>query len=146
MYLLVLIGENGSYEIPEGTGATVVSNLLKGVTSATVLNAVDETNTNFILTTGEYDLGFYPVLDGTTLAAGKAYLPLPTESLPLSAGAPIRFVFEDRGEATYINGVAIGYAGSKMEKGVYYNLNGQRVGRPAKGGIYILDGKKVYVK
>ena len=143
---LVLIGENGSYEIPEGTGATVVSNLLKGVTSATVLNAVDETNTNFILTTGEYDLGFYPVLDGTTLAAGKAYLPLPTESLPLSAGAPIRFVFEDRGEATYINGVAIGYAGSKMEKGVYYNLNGQRVGRPTKAGIYILDGKKVYVK
>ena len=55
-------------------------------------------------------------------------------------------MFEDSGEATFIDSVGFDYAGSKMEKGVYYNLNGQRVERPVTGGIYILDGKKVYVK
>jgi len=146
---VVLIGDNGSYEIPAGTGATVVSNLLVGVNRATVLHQVDGDYTNFILTNGESGEGFYPVEDGSTLAAGKAYLPLPTASLPASGignGAAIRFVFEDRGEATFIDSVGFDYAGSKMEKGVYYNLNGQRVGRPVTGGIYILDGKKVYVK
>ena len=146
---VVLIGDNGSYEIPAGTGSTVVSNLLVGVNRATVLNQVDGDYTNFILTNGESGEGFYPVEDGSTLAAGKAYLPLPTASLPASGignGAAIRFVFEDSGEATYINGLGFGYASSKMEKGVYYNLNGQRVGRPVTGGIYILDGKKILVK
>ncbi|MBP3213396.1 MAG: hypothetical protein J6M19_00935 [Bacteroidaceae bacterium] len=146
---VVLIGDNGNYEIPAGTGSTVVSNLLVGVNRATVLNQVDGDYTNFILTNGESGEGFYPVEDGSTLAAGKAYLPLPTASLPASGignGAAIRFVFEDSGEATYINGLGFGYAGSKMEKGVYYNLNGQRVGRPVTGGIYILDGKKILVK
>ena len=146
---VVLIGDNGSYEIPAGTGATVVSNLLVGVNRATVLHQVDGDYTNFILTNGESGEGFYPVEDGSTLAAGKAYLPLPTASLPASGignGAAIRFVFEDSGEATFIDSVGFDYASSKMEKGVYYNLNGQRVGRPVTGGIYILDGKKVYVK
>ena len=146
---VVLIGDNGSYEIPAGTGSTVVSNLLVGVNRATVLNQVDGDYTNFILTNGESGEGFYPVEDGSTLAAGKAYLPLPTASLPASGignGAAIRFVFEDSGEATYINGLGFGYAGSKKDTGVYYNLNGQRVGRPVTGGIYILDGKKILVK
>ena len=146
---VVLIGDNGSYEITPGTGATVVSNLLVGVNRATELHQVDGDYTNFILTNGESGEGFYPVEDGSKLAAGKAYLPLPTASLPASGignGAAIRFVFEDSGEATFIDSVGFDYAGSKMEKGVYYNLNGQRVGRPVTGGIYILDGKKVYVK
>ena len=146
---VVLIGDNGSYEIPAGTGSTVVSNLLVGVNRATVLNQVDGDYTNFILTNGESGEGFYPVEDGSTLAAGKAYLPLPTASLPASGignGAAIRFVFEDSGEATYINGLGFDYAGSKKDTGVYYNLNGQRVGRPVTGGIYILDGKKILVK
>ena len=30
--------------------------------------------------------------------------------------------------------------------GVYYNLNGQKVVRPVRGGIYILNGKKIIVK
>ncbi|GEM_PF-6611924 len=146
---VVLIGDNGNYEIPAGTGSTVVSNLLVGVNRATVLNQVDGDYTNFILTNGESGEGFYPVEDGSTLAAGKAYLPLPTASLPASGignGAAIRFVFEDSGEATYINGLGFDYAGSKKDTGVYYNLNGQRVGRPVTGGIYILDGKKILVK
>jgi hypothetical protein len=30
---------------------------------------------------------------------------------------------------------------------VYYNLNGQKLaGKPAKGGLYIMNGKKVIVK
>ena len=30
---------------------------------------------------------------------------------------------------------------------VYYNLNGQKIdGKPTKGGIYVVNGKKVLVK
>lgn len=45
-------------------------------------------------------------------------------------------------ESTGVNGI-----GAAMEEGaVIYNLQGQKVANPAKGGIYIVNGKKVVVK
>ena len=34
---------------------------------------------------------------------------------------------------------------SQREQGVYYNLNGQKVAHPTRG-IYIYNGKKIFVK
>lgn len=136
---IVLLGNEGTYDIPLGTGETYVVNMLVGVTADKVLNKTEGANSNFILANGENGVGFYAVKDGSTLAAGKAYLSLPTAVLPSSAQS-IGFRFED---ATNIASPQPSPGG----KGDWYDLNGRRVnGAPTAPGLYIKDGRKVIVK
>jgi len=137
---LVLMGMEGEYEIPAGDGEAEVSGMLVGVNAVTTLDKEDGDNTNYILGNGASGLGFYAVKDGSTLAAGKAYLPLPTEQLPQATDGKVRFIFEDN-TATAITAIE----GSAETAPVYYNLSGQRVQTPAKG-IYLKNGKKVIIK
>jgi len=137
---LVLMGTEGEYEIPAGDGEAEVSGMLVGVNAATTLNKEDGDNMNYILGNGTSGLGFYAVKDGSTLAAGKAYLPLPTDQLPQAADGKVRLIFEDS-PATAITAVE-----STAETApVYYNLSGQRVQTPVKG-IYLKNRKKVIIK
>lgn len=100
------------------------------------LPSEDGDYTNFILNNnGANGSGFY-LANNKTVAAGKAYLCVPTES-----AAKISFFSLD-GSITGIEGVEAEAA--EGEK-VYYNLNGQRVANPSKG-LYIVGGKKVIVK
>lgn len=51
----------------------------------------------------------------------------------------------------FINGEATGIATLNTETGEFtlegwYDLNGRKINAPAKGGIYVKDGKKVLVK
>ena len=136
---IVLLGNAGTYDIPLGAGETYVVNMLVGVTADKVLNKTEGANTNFILANGENGVGFYAVKDGSTLAAGKAYLSLPTAVLPSSAQS-IGFRFDD---ATNIASPQPSPEG----KGDWYDLNGRRVnGAPTVPGLYIKDGRKVIVK
>jgi len=136
---IVLLGNEGTYDIPLGTGETYVVNILVGVTADKVLNKTEGANSNFILANGENGVGFYAVKDGSTLAAGKAYLSLPTAVLPSSAQS-IGFRFDD---ATNIASPQPSPEG----KGDWYDLNGRRVnGAPTAPGLYIKDGRKVIVK
>ena len=79
-------------------------------------------------------VGFYPVADGVTIPAGKAYLNL--------SGSLVRefftFVFDDD-DATGINSPLLT---SPEEEGQVYNLAGQRISKLQKG-INIINGKKV---
>ena len=136
---IVLLGNAGTYDIPLGAGETYVVNMLVGVTADKVLNKTEGANSNFILANGENGMGFYAVKDGSTLAAGKAYLSLPTAVLPSSAQS-IGFRFDD---ATNIASPQPSPEG----KGDWYDLNGRRVnGAPTAPGLYIKDGRKVIVK
>ena len=118
-----------------------MANLLKGVDYDATMNSSDGTFTNYILADGSNGVGFYVIADGTTLAAGKAYLALPNDAL---APAP-NFVL--------MNLEGMDVTGSKnIEKGtadmagkVVYNLNGQRQ-NGLKKGFNIVDGKKIVVK
>ncbi|MBR3021155.1 MAG: leucine-rich repeat domain-containing protein [Bacteroidaceae bacterium] len=136
---IVLLGNAGTYDIPLGAGETYVVNMLVGVTADKVLNKTEGANSNFILANGENGVGFYAVKDGSTLAAGKAYLSLPTAVLPSSAQS-ISFRFDD---ATNIASPQPSPEG----KGDWYDLSGRRVnGAPTAPGLYIKDGRKVIVK
>ncbi len=136
---IVVKGDAGTYTIPWGAGETVVANMLVGVTENTVLNKVDGDCTNYVLAKKDGSLGFYAVVGGSTLSAGKAYLPLPTAQLP-SAARPMRMVFSDD-EATGIEQTV----SNNVHNSEYYDLQGRRVAKPAHG-LYIVNGKKVILK
>ena len=137
---IVVKGDANTYAIPWGSGETVVANMLVGVTEDTQLNKVDGDYTNYILAKKNNKLGFYAVTDGSTLSAGKAYLPLPTAQLPSVTGArQLTMVFDD--ETTGIQQIQ----SDVKSNGDYYDLQGRRVSTPTRG-LYIVNGKKVVIK
>ena len=140
---IVVKGAAGTYSIPMGPGETIVSNMLRGVTTNTVLNKVEGDYTNYILAKKNGNLGFYAVVDGSTLSAGKAYLPLPTASLP-SGARSIKLVFED-GETTGISEASRLNDNGEMTNDNVYDLQGRRVDKPTRG-LYIVNGRKVVIK
>ena len=121
--LLLMGTADASYTIPYSKEMpAAVGNMLVGVTVDTTIGGND---LDYILKNGKFvksNLG--------TIAAGKAYLRLIT---PQS-----RDVLSFSGEATGLNGVSFKEGQSEE----VYNLNGQRVDKPAKGS-YIINGKKV---
>ena len=70
---------------------------------------------------------------GGTLAAGKAYLVIPSAARELTI---------DFGDATGIENIINAV---EQNDGVVYDLQGRRVANPTKG-IYIVNGKKVVIK
>ena len=92
-------------------------------------------STIFALSSKANGVGFYPVGNGVTIPAGKAYL-VYTGSNPVKG---FTFVFDDD-DATGISLTEDGR--SQMEDGAIYNLAGQRVSKMQKG-INIVNGKKV---
>ncbi|MBR4602376.1 MAG: hypothetical protein IKO37_07435, partial [Prevotella sp.] len=104
----------------------------------------------------EGDEMFYRVSNkGIKLHKNSAYLQLPTSEVKPSpsrpAGCPMfSFIFTELNEGeTVITGIE--EAGVLIEdeeaNAVWYNLNGQKLnGKPSARGIYIRNGKKVFVK
>ncbi len=84
-------------------------------------------------------VGFYPLNNGKKLSAGKAYLDM-TNYLSESSD-DVKYFFSFGNETVD----AIKKMDAEEGHGALYNLNGQRVAAPLKGGIYIMNGKKVFV-
>ena len=90
----------------------------------------------YVLNNGTNGIGFYPLAEGKTLAAGKAYLQL------ASGAKGYSFVWND-GETT---GIEENYEfGTMNSDAATYDLSGRKVANPAKG-LYIKNGKKFIVK
>lgn len=140
---IVVKGAAGTYSIPMGPGETIVLNMLRGVTTNTVLNKVEGDYTNYVLAKKNVNIGFYAVVDGSTLSAGKAYLPLPTASL-LSGARSIKLVFEDDGTTGISDASRLNDNGEIQNDNVY-DLQGRRVEKPTRG-LYIVNGRKVVIK
>ncbi len=104
----------------------VSSNLLIGTLTTTAASA----NT-FALSTKKGVTGFYPVSTGLMIPAHRAYL-------TLSDGMSRLLTID--GETTGI--VSVREEGAPV---VFYNLQGVKMQRPAKG-VYISNGKKVVIK
>jgi hypothetical protein len=88
----------------------------------------------FVLNNGTAGIGFYKLSESGTIDANKAYL-----TYDGKAGTRAFFGLD---ETTDVNEVRV-----KMEdeRGEYYDLQGRRVAQPTKG-LYIMNGKKVFIK
>lgn len=153
----ILQGAEGTYDVPVTASATYpAATYLQGQTSeGTVYRSVysdysgdateDEltkikTKYRYIFSKHNSEIGFYKLTTDHTLGAHKAYLETDTDITPTDPGARALIIFND-GQTTSINSVQ----DRKVEDGIYYNLSGQRVQNPSKG-LYIVNGKKVFVK
>lgn len=134
---LLLKGETGSYEIPVTTSSSSYSNMLKGVTTATIIGPNAYGHDNYILANGTNGIGFYPVGEEGTIAAGKAYLQLP-EATSAAKGVSIEF-----DETT---GIKNNFELTTKEfSSTVYDMMGRKVVNLSKG-LYIKNGKKVIIK
>ena len=135
---LLLKGDAGEYVIPRTTTEASYTNYLVGVPTTTSVSPTDGDYTNFILANGSHGINFYVLSKTGNIAAGKAYLQLPTAALnqmSLSKG------FSIIDGLTSITNVEIEKNNSK----IFYDLRGRRVEKPTKG-LYIVNGKKVIIK
>ena len=140
---LYVKGTAGTYNIPVQETAMIYMNFLVGLTEETVVSPTTDNMTNFILSNGSYGLGFYTLSKTGTIAAGKAYLSIPTSSVPASANF-VGLEFEDE-ETTGISEEII--LNSEKTAGEWYTLDGRKLDRkPSQKGVYILNGRKSVVK
>ena len=134
-----LLLEGATTEIPvattTGTDYSGTNKLVAG--DGTAVDAGTNV-TRYVLGVNSSDQAEFQKIVSTpaTVPAGKAYLEF-NETID----APfLSFDFSDM-ETTGINAVSK----AQVENGEVYNLNGQRVSKPAKG-LYIVNGKKVVIK
>ena len=130
------------------------------------VNAVDGEYTNFAFTCKYYDIdpdkgtivnntphdgpqAFYRIAGGengkATSKGHQGYLPIKIEKTTTgnSAGARFSLVIVDGDEITGVSSLE----SVTEDNGRFYNLNGQQLdGTPNRSGLYIVNGKKVYIK
>ena len=138
---LFLEGEEGvTYKVPYTTScdAYYVS-LLKPIATAQVVPTTDGAYTNFLYGEKEGVKGFYKSSGSGTVAAGKAYLQLPSSAVADIKG--VGFEFDDE---TAISSVK---ADVVAPEGVY-DIKGRKIpaGQKLTRGIYVINGKKVSIK
>lgn len=128
-------GSDNSFEIP------IICNL--DLSSDNALQASDgsvEGNGKiYVLNKVNGAVGFYPLNNGKKLSAGKAYLDM--NNYLSESSDDVKYFFSFGNETVD----AINKMDAEEGLGVLYNLNGQRVAAPLKGGIYIMNGKKVFI-
>lgn len=136
---ILLEGEGGTYNYNIVCGGEkTADNMLKGTLVATTPSTEGVKFYMLSYGTGAHasDLGFYYGADGGAAfacAAGKCWLEVP-------ASAGIKTLLFDA-HVTGLNDSLLRSADS-----VIYDLSGRRVAQPVKGGLYIVNGKKVLVK
>ena len=140
---LIVQAESGEYEFAfydKGT-ADVTGNLLTGT-----LYPKDIYEEAYVLANGEDGVGLYKAemnqLEGTAWLnnANKAYLP--ASSVP---NKTVEFYGFDWGGTTGIENIE-GVAGNNFGEGAIYDLTGRKINSIAVTGIYIIDGKKVFIR
>ena len=134
---IVVNAAAGSYVIPvlSGDADATTGNLLKPWLTSGKPSDTETTDYYTLAVNGDKN-PIFKKSSGGTLAGGKSYLVMPT-----TGGAPQLSV--DFGEGT-TNLEAIRTQMNEAREGIF-DLSGRRVENPTKG-IYIVNGKKIYVK
>lgn len=129
---VILKGEAKEYTMKTATSevTTLAGNELVGVTADYTL-----TDKDYILVNDGGVVKFGKATVGTTLAAGKVYLPIENPSAA-------KIISMDFDGTTGIN--AVETASDKDD--AYYTLSGVKILKPTKGMLYIHNGKKYIAK
>ena len=97
--------------------------------------------------------GFYRIAkNGGWSYGNQGYLPLVTSQIDSdimggARGFELSFDEDEGGEVTAIENIETSKSEAVAETAIYYSLSGQKLsGKPAKGGIYICNGKKIAIK
>ena len=146
---VVIYANPGTYTLnatDSETDEDLSTNMLGGCTEKTPVANLKENEDDlyYVFAQGTLTPAGFKLSSAANCNANKAYMVLPANYF--SAGATARFIHlspDTIDETTGIDDVE--FANEKAASSTYYNLNGQRVAAPTKG-IYIKDGKKVYVK
>ena len=94
---------------------------------------------------GEGEVGFFvPSASVTNIPANRAYLNIPEGSTLSDLTNNLVLRFEDGTETGIAPSELFGT--QEQQSAVIFDLSGRRVQQAAKGGIYIMNGKKIYVK
>ena len=139
---LFIKGEPGDYVVPvlESTSFNTL-NMLVGTSEEVTLGRTSEdglyVNYKYTLSGDNATPQFYVFDDGFTLGAGKAYLQVPAAWVQTEARS-ISLRFDD-GETTKIENSKLRIENST----VIFDLMGRLVETPVKGGVYVVNGKKV---
>lgn len=135
-------GETYTLTISDETAATVTDNALVAVTDGATIQQTEDINevnyTNFGLSNGVFKK---VNSKGGTVKANRAYLQIPTSALTSAAAEGIMLVWDE--ETDGISSLSTNLSPSREV--IYYDLQGRRVAKPAKG-LYIVNGKKVIIK
>ncbi len=134
----ILYGTPGTYTLTLAASSETVpaGNLLVGTLAPKYVTTVEGDYTNFGLSQGSF-----VKINSGTVPANKAYLPLLTANVP--SASRLSIVFDD---ATGISDAMRLNDNGQMINDNVYDLQGRRVATPQKGGLYIVNGKKVLVK
>ncbi len=132
-------GETYTFYVTDDEAAPVADNALVAVTLPTHVAPTDGEYTHFMLQGGTF-IRIAEADESAKMPANKAYLRLPTAMLDTDAPASLTIVWD---ETTGISHTQAGTDGGEQVK--CYNLQGQRVAKPAKG-IYVINRRKVIVK
>ena len=153
--MMVANVESQTVNPKNGDYTTFIMSMFKGTYNSTTGQSTTPTEQDYE--------GFYPIQKAGTLGANKAYLQILTSSIPKAlwdggngqgnANQAKGYIlidvdYEGAGEATAIDHVGMDKENTiGANDGVYYNLSGQKlIGTPTAKGIYVKNGKKVYVK
>lgn len=120
-------------------GPTVSGNSLQGTVETTARNSAIYT---YVLNGGYGPIGFYEYT-GSNLPKGRAYFETANRVPSNVSGTNAKgYLFDfGNGETTGISNATIG----NEAETTYYDLSGRRIAAP-KHGLYIRNGKKVYIK
>ena len=128
------------YNIPVATTGTISDNAFLVNTSGATIASTESTY-YFGMIKDQTTLTFGKISDtGFIVPSDKAYLSVPASNFP-SGTARLTVSFGDE-ETTGIQ--SVNGSGFKVQ-GDFYDLQGRRIDKPAKG-LYIVNGKKVVIK
>ena len=115
-------------------GSSVSGNALRGTVESLSTNT--DFTTTYVLNGGNGPIGFYEYT-ATNLPKGRAYFEIATSTTNAKG-----YLFDfGNGETTGISNATMG----NEAENTYYDLSGRRIAAP-KHGLYIRNGKKVYIK
>jgi len=141
---LVLKGEAGAtYKVPYSESQSYYVNLLKAQLTAGTVAPTEGESSNFLLRSEGDDEFRFGIVEGETRLAGQqAYLQVPT-SFVTPGTAYVKIIFADE-DPDAVERFTIT---DEQSRDAIYNLGGIKMTKEhLRGGVYIVNGKKVKVK